>query len=211
MATDSSSEPKPGSPSFFKVVSDPSAPHLSLPIAFVRRYLDKIPKNPILKTATWEHSWRLQIKKIGDYYCFAHGWEKLAKDAELRIRDIVVFWLIDSFTFQVSFFDEHGCHKDLPLNSSGDGVEDDGEHDDDDDDDDSVTPDEDLYFQKVISEKTHRYTMLLPKRFTDQVGGDGGGSGGGDGGAQGENANTLVMVDKKRTTTMKPVLLCCDG
>ncbi|KAI3698933.1 hypothetical protein L2E82_42863 [Cichorium intybus] len=164
MAIGSSSEPKPGSPSFFKVVRYPSAPHLSLPIAFVRRYLDKIPKNPTLKTATGEHSWRLTFKKIGEDYCFAHGWEKLAKDAELRIRDILVFWLIDSFTFQVSFFDEHGCDKDPPLNNTGDGDEDDGDYDDD-DDDDVVTPDEDLYFQKVISLKNHKYYMVLPKKF----------------------------------------------
>lgn len=87
----------------------------SLPIAFVRRYLHKIPKNTILKTATGEHSWRLKIKQIGEDYCFAHGWEKLAQDVQLATRDILVFWLVDSFTFQVSFFDEHGCEKDLPL------------------------------------------------------------------------------------------------
>ena len=90
----------------------------SLPVAFVNMYLNKIPKNPTLKTATREHSWRLKIKKIGEDYCFTHGWEKLVQEAQLRIKDILVFWLIDPYTFQVSFFDEHGCEKDLPLNNS---------------------------------------------------------------------------------------------
>ncbi|CAI9275833.1 unnamed protein product [Lactuca saligna] len=167
MDTERSSEPKQGSPSFFKVVRYPSSPHLSLPIAFVRRYLHKIPKNTILKTATGEHSWRLKIKQIGEDYCFAHGWEKLAQDVQLAARDILVFWLVDSFTFQVSFFDEHGCEKDLPLTHTSDDDEDDGQHHDDDDD---VAPYEDLYFQKVICERNHRYYMGLPKKFVDSAG-----------------------------------------
>lgn len=175
MATDSSEE---GPPTFFKVVRYPSAPHLALPTAFVKRYLEKIPKNPILKTATGENSWRLKIKKIGEDYCFSNGWEKLAKDAQLHIMDIVFASLIDAFTFEVSFFDANGHEKDLPLNNtnfSGDNEDEvmpDEEDDDEvmadeEDDGDEVMPNENLCFQKVISEKSHRYAMGLPKKFVE--------------------------------------------
>ncbi|XP_024994883.1 uncharacterized protein LOC112528161 isoform X5 [Cynara cardunculus var. scolymus] len=165
MTTESSEE---GPPSFFKVVRCPSAPHLALPTAFVKRYLEKIPKTPILKTATGESSWRLKIKKIGEDYCFSDGWEKLAKDAQLRIMDIVVVSLIDPFTFEVAFFDANGCDKDLPLNNtkfSGDADDVDEVMSDEEDDGDEVMPNENLCFQKVISEKSHRYTMTLPQKF----------------------------------------------
>lgn len=172
MATDSSEE---GPPTFFKVVRYPSAPHLALPTAFVKRYLEKIPKNPILKTATGENSWRLKIKKIGEDYCFSNGWEKLAKDAQLHIMDIVFASLIDAFTFEVSFFDANGHEKDLPLNNTSDNEDEvmpDEEDDDEvmadeEDDGDEVMPNENLCFQKVISEKSHRYAMGLPKKFVE--------------------------------------------
>lgn len=81
------------------------------------QYLEKIPTNPTLKTSTEGHSWKLKFIKIGQDYCFAHWWDKLAEDVHLSIRDIVVFSLIDPFTFQVSFLGANGCCKHLPLNN----------------------------------------------------------------------------------------------
>lgn len=79
--------------------------------------MSEISRNPTLVTETGDHSWRLEIVKIGEDYCFANGWEKLAKDVQLCIRDIVIFWLVDSLTFRVLFLSENGCEKDLPFNN----------------------------------------------------------------------------------------------
>ncbi|KAK1437767.1 hypothetical protein QVD17_03565 [Tagetes erecta] len=171
MATGSSSEPQQHPPSFFKVIRYPSDPHLALPKAFVRRHLSEISRNPKLVTETGGHSWRLEVVKIGEDYCFANGWEKLAKDVELCIRDIIIFWLIDSLTFQVLFLSDNGCEKVLPINkqiNDDDDAKDIG-NDGDDDDDDAML-ERDLCFEKVISRKTYKYCMSLPMRFVRAAG-----------------------------------------
>lgn len=89
-----------------------------MPKAFVKRFIEKIPENPTLKTTTGEHSWKLKFVKIGDDYCFADGWDQLVEDAQLGSKDIVVFWLVDPSTFQVSFLDVDGCSKDLTCNNT---------------------------------------------------------------------------------------------
>ncbi|XP_071694110.1 B3 domain-containing protein REM10-like isoform X2 [Rutidosis leptorrhynchoides] len=178
MAISSKFEPKEDCPSFYKVIRYPSAPHLKLPIAFVRNYLEKIPENPVVKTATGrEHSWKLKLIKSDEDYYFCHGWDVLVKDAKLGIKDIVVFWLIDPNTFQVLFLDANGCEKDLTFkyeddvdhNLDGDDVDHnldgDDDNDDDEDDEDDDKDEKDLCFEKIISKKTHRYHLLLPKKF----------------------------------------------
>ncbi|KAM0058815.1 putative transcription factor B3-Domain family [Helianthus debilis subsp. tardiflorus] len=172
MVTQINGHQQESTPSFFKVIRYPSADHLSLPNAFVRRYFEKIPKNPILVTATENHSWRMKFVKIGEDYCFAHGWEDLVNDVGLCIRDVVVFWLVDSFTFHVTFLGANGCEKHVPVTKTNDD-DDDGEcHDDDDDDDDGdeeYVQDENLCFKKVIGPGSIRY-MLLPIKFVKAAG-----------------------------------------
>ncbi|KAI3714254.1 hypothetical protein L1987_72851 [Smallanthus sonchifolius] len=178
MATGSYIQPEEGSPSFFKVIRYPSAPHLSLPKAFVRKFLEKIPRNPTLVTATGKHSWRLEFVKIGEDYCFAHGWEKLVEDVQLCIRDIVVFWLIDPSTFLVTFLGTNGCEKDLPVIKTNDDDVNDNGHDDHVQDgnfvsqshDDEVMSDKNLCFEKVFSRKTYKYYMSLPMSFVKAAG-----------------------------------------
>ncbi|KAL8196501.1 hypothetical protein R6Q57_024796 [Mikania cordata] len=60
----------------------------------------------------------MEFVKIGEDYCFAHGWEKLVKDVRLCIRDIVIFWLIDSLTFKVMFLGANGCEIDFPFDKT---------------------------------------------------------------------------------------------
>ncbi|KAM0002981.1 putative transcription factor B3-Domain family [Helianthus debilis subsp. tardiflorus] len=146
MGTRSSSQPDQSSPSFFKVIRHPSAAHLSLPNAFVRRYFEKIPKNPTLVTATGNHSWRMKFVKIGEDYCFAHGWEDLVNDVGLCSRDIVVFWLVDSFTFHVTFLGANGCEKHVPVIKTND--------------DDGECHDKNLWFEKVFGRKSLGYYMV---------------------------------------------------
>ncbi|XP_071693681.1 uncharacterized protein [Rutidosis leptorrhynchoides] len=105
-------------PSFYKVIRYRSSPHLFLPNAFVKRFLEKIPENPIIRTVAGDHCWKLKLVKIDDKYCFADGWVELVKDVKLGPKDMVVFWLVDPFTFQASFLDKHGCCKDLTFNKT---------------------------------------------------------------------------------------------
>ncbi|KAL8267497.1 hypothetical protein R6Q59_004841 [Mikania micrantha] len=188
MLSGSSKHPEEGSPSFFKVIRYPSAPHLVLPKAFVKKYLKKIPKKPTIVTETRGHSWRMEFVKIGEDYCFAHGWEKLVKDVRLCIRDIVIFWLIDSLTFKVIFLGANGCEKDFPFDETNvddevvkydvqDGNVVGGCHDDDGCHNvdnhrhhREVKPDKNLCFEKVFSGKTYKYFMSLPMKFVRAAG-----------------------------------------
>ncbi|KAF5754831.1 putative transcription factor B3-Domain family [Helianthus annuus] len=155
------SDQQESTPSFFKVIRYPSAGYLSLPNAFVRRYFNKIPKNPTLVTATGEHSWRMKLVKIGEDYCFAHGWDELVKDAGLCSRDVVVFWLMDSRIFRVSFLGANGCEKYVPVNKTSDVVKDDGKcHNDD----------ANLCFERVFGHGSFKYYMLLPIKFVKAAG-----------------------------------------
>ncbi|KAK9052137.1 hypothetical protein SSX86_028765 [Deinandra increscens subsp. villosa] len=165
MGTSRNSEPEARPPSFFKTIRYPSAPHLCLPNAFVRRHFDKIPKNPKLVTETGEHSWRVEFKKIGEDYCFANGWEKLAQDMQLCLKDIAVFWLIDPSTFKVMFLGHNGWEKDLQFDKTNFAVD-----DDDDVDDDEVMPAKILRFTKVYCWKTYKYAMSLPISFVKAAG-----------------------------------------
>ncbi|XP_076948381.1 uncharacterized protein LOC143620608 [Bidens hawaiensis] len=174
------------SPSFFKVIRDPSSP-LSLPKAFVRRYFEKIPKSPILVSVTGKHSWRVEFEKIGEEYCFGNGWEKLVEDVGLCVRDVVIFWMIDAFKFCVSFLGVNGCEKDLPVykiswvlslfcfylfiylfKSNGFLTIRFCRHDDD-DDGDEVMEGENLCYKKVFR-RSFRYYMRLPVKFVKAAG-----------------------------------------
>ncbi|GJW55910.1 DNA-binding pseudobarrel domain-containing protein [Tanacetum coccineum] len=141
MASSTTSQPQEDPLSFFKVIRYPSSPHIALPSAFVETHSKKMSRNPTLKTASGDYSWSVEIKKIGEDYCFANGWENLAKDVKLCERDIVVFWLVDAYTIQVTFFDNG---HDVVDEVMGDGH---------------------LCFQKVISKNSNRFAMVLPRAF----------------------------------------------
>ncbi|PWA70796.1 DNA-binding pseudobarrel domain-containing protein [Artemisia annua] len=160
MGSCGSSEPHQDSLSFFKVIRYPSSPHIALPSAFVETHSKKMSRSPTLKTASGNYSWSVEIKRVGEDYCFANGWENLAKDVKLCERDIVVFWLVDAYTIQVTFFGADGCEKKLPLIKSKNGH----------DVVDEAMEDEDLSFQKVIRVNTQRYAMVLPRAFVVAAG-----------------------------------------
>ncbi|XP_071693680.1 uncharacterized protein [Rutidosis leptorrhynchoides] len=176
-------EPAEGCPSFFKVIRYRSSPYLFLPNAFVKKFSEKIPENSIFKAVAGDHCWKLKLVKIDDKYCFADGWVELVKDVKLGPKDMVVFWLVDPFTFQASFLDKHGCCKDLTFNkTNGDDNDDvadghdnddvaDGHGNDDENGVDDVVHMQDKYlcFQKII-EKSHIYTMWLPTKFVKSAG-----------------------------------------
>ncbi|KAD4983160.1 hypothetical protein E3N88_19831 [Mikania micrantha] len=106
--------------SFFKILLDPSAPHLSLPPDFVSMHLEnKIPNDPIIRTAYGRYSWRLEIKKIDDAYCFTNGWNNVVKDIKLGFADFLVFLLVDQSTFEMSIYSPDGERSMMLKNIDG--------------------------------------------------------------------------------------------
>ncbi|KAI3818178.1 hypothetical protein L1987_11981 [Smallanthus sonchifolius] len=117
------------SPSFFKILLDASAPHLPLPPDFISRHLEnKIPKDPMIRSATGGHSWRLKIKKIGESYCFSDGWDNVVADVKLGFGDFLVFQFDDKSSFEMMVYSPSGCEKEIPPkfgNDSGTTYDDD--------------------------------------------------------------------------------------
>lgn len=58
-----------------------------------------IPKDAIIQCANGGYSWQVKIEKIGEYYCFTHGWNNVVKDINLGATDFLVFRLVDKLTF----------------------------------------------------------------------------------------------------------------
>ncbi|XP_076939230.1 uncharacterized protein LOC143607808 [Bidens hawaiensis] len=178
MAKAQTSDPEERSPSFFKVIRDPSSPlvfihSLTLFPLLINKYMPmcmmSFVRSHCLKlfvSVTGKHSWRVEFEKIGEEYCFGNGWEKLVQDVGLCVRDVVIFWMIDAFKFCVSFLGVNGCEKDLPLYKIDDGVR---ECHDDDDDDDEVMTGENLCYKKVFR-RSFRYYMRLPAKFVKAAG-----------------------------------------
>ncbi|MFS8020674.1 putative transcription factor B3-Domain family [Helianthus anomalus] len=136
-------------PSFFKILLDPSAPHLPLPPDFVRNYLkNKTLKDLIIRSAKGGYSWRLKIKKIGESLCLSSGWASVVQDIQLGFGDFLVFRVLDKSLFKLMVYSPDGCEKDFPPKSHVDNVV--VDHDDliedvvvEDDDDDDVEDDDD--------------------------------------------------------------------
>ncbi|GJR37796.1 DNA-binding pseudobarrel domain-containing protein [Tanacetum coccineum] len=140
-------------PSFFKVLVDPSAPNLPLPPDFVTMYFkNKIPNDPIIESLNGEHAWGVKIKKVGEVYCFDHGWNNVVKDVALGYGDFIVFWLVDECTFKMLAYSPNGCEKDLPPKVK---VEDYG---------DGLVQDDDPMF-KTIMIKSHESILRFPGKF----------------------------------------------
>ncbi|KAK1425798.1 hypothetical protein QVD17_21158 [Tagetes erecta] len=138
-------------PSFFKILLDPSSPHLSLPPDFITMQLkNKIPNNPIIKSANGGYCWRLKIKQIGESYCFVNGWNNVVDDINLVFGDFLFFKLVDQCTFVMSIYTPNGCEKILTpkiYHLCGD----------------------DPFFSTIIK-KSHSNILRFPGGFAESVG-----------------------------------------
>ncbi|XP_071707362.1 B3 domain-containing protein REM5-like [Rutidosis leptorrhynchoides] len=154
-------------PSFFKMLLDPSAHHLSLPSEFVSMHLkNKIPTDPLLRSADGCHSWRLKLNKIGENYCFTHGWNNVVQDKLLGAGDLLVFWLVNQSTFKMLIYSPNGCEKIVPPKKQVEHVDvevhdvtDDGSGDDDVED-----GSDDPSFTTIMT-ITHNSKLRLPAHF----------------------------------------------
>ncbi|XP_076947283.1 putative B3 domain-containing protein At5g66980 [Bidens hawaiensis] len=105
-------------PCFFKILLDPSAPHLPLPPDFVKVHLEnKIPEDPILRSATGGYSWNLKIKQFGESWCLSDGWDIVVQDINLGFGDFLVFRFDCKRSFKLVVFSPNGCEKDFPPNT----------------------------------------------------------------------------------------------
>ncbi|CAH1417151.1 unnamed protein product [Lactuca virosa] len=180
-------------PSFFKVVLDPSRPHLPLPPGFISKLLEnKIPEDLLLQSVNGEYSWKLKIKNFGEVYCIADGWSNVLKDTQLGTGDILLFRLVHHSTFKLSIYSPDGCEKELPTKmqvehdvvvdeeeKGGGGRE--GEDDDyvdnggrrhdggGEDDNGGGDIEENPFFMKIIS-KAHKFYLRLPAEFVRLAG-----------------------------------------
>ncbi|KAJ0495201.1 putative transcription factor B3-Domain family [Helianthus annuus] len=110
--------------SFYKILLDPTARHLSLPPEYVTMHLvNKIRNNPIIRSANGGYSWRLKIKQISDDYCFVNGWNNVVKDIQLGFGDFLLFKLVDQSTFRMSIYSPDGCEKILQPKTDQNGCE----------------------------------------------------------------------------------------
>lgn len=90
--------------------------------------------------------WKVKIKKIGESYCFANGWSKVAKDAQLGLADFLIFELVNGSTFKMKIYTPNGCEKFLTSRNHV-------EHKSDDHDGD------DPFFVSIIS-KSHKAILV---------------------------------------------------
>ncbi|KAK9050984.1 hypothetical protein SSX86_027609 [Deinandra increscens subsp. villosa] len=152
--------------SFYKILLNPSAHHLSLPPDYLNMQLKKkISKSPIIRSANGGYSWRLKIKKIGDSYCFTNGWNNVVTDIQLGFADFLFFQLVDHSTFKMSVYSPNGCEKILPPKI-----------DEDYKNDDEVNVDGENPFFTIIINHTHKKLLRFPTGFAELVGIDGEGT-----------------------------------
>ncbi|XP_076924352.1 putative B3 domain-containing protein At5g66980 isoform X2 [Bidens hawaiensis] len=105
-------------PCFFKILLDPSAPHLPLPPDFVKTHMENnIPEDPILRSATGGYSWNLKIKQFGESWCLSDGWDIVVQDINLGFGDFLVFSFDCKRSFKLVVFSPNGCEKDSPPNT----------------------------------------------------------------------------------------------
>ncbi|XP_076933146.1 B3 domain-containing protein REM6-like [Bidens hawaiensis] len=107
--------------SFYKILLDPSARHLSLPHEFVSKHLkNKVPHAPIIRSDNGRYSWRLNIKYIGDSYCFTNGWNLVVKESQLGFGDLLFFQLVHRTAFEMKIYSPNGCEITLPPKNEHD-------------------------------------------------------------------------------------------
>ncbi|MBA0851936.1 hypothetical protein Goshw_029235, partial [Gossypium schwendimanii] len=61
------------------------------------------------------NSWRVRIKVEQGSYFFNNGWSKFVKYRDLEIGDFLVFFLVDSSTFDVFIYNRTACAKNIIL------------------------------------------------------------------------------------------------
>ncbi|XVF17762.1 hypothetical protein REPUB_Repub10bG0151700 [Reevesia pubescens] len=102
-------------PSFFKVLVGDFVNKLRIPPAFVKNVCKgNVPTNFALESDSGS-SWRVRVQRKEDGFFFCGGWSSFAKDHRLETRDFLLFFLLDSSTFDVIVYDRTACPKDISF------------------------------------------------------------------------------------------------
>ncbi|MFS8020671.1 putative transcription factor B3-Domain family [Helianthus anomalus] len=184
--------------SFFKLLLDPSAPHLPIPPDFVTNHLEnQTPKDPVIRSANGEYTWRVKMKKIGESLCFSYGWESVVQDIQLGFGDFLVFRLVNKSMFKMIVFGPNGCEKEFPPKIKIDDHEDVDEdvkvEYDDDDDDDVKDEFEDEFEDEDEEDGDEGYEEVNEEEEDDEE--DGEDDGDGEGGIDGNDGDPFFMVN----------------
>ncbi|KAE8707066.1 hypothetical protein F3Y22_tig00110387pilonHSYRG00767 [Hibiscus syriacus] len=103
------------SPSFFKVAIGDFGNKLRIPPTFVKYiFKGKVPSMFTLHSDS-RSLWRVRVQAEQGKYFFTGGWTKFAKHHCLETGDFLVFFLVDSSTFDVIIYNRTACEKNVTL------------------------------------------------------------------------------------------------
>lgn len=114
----------------------------SLPLDFVNKHMkNKIPNDPIIRSANGGYSWQVKIEKVDGSYCFTQGWNNVFDDINLGHVDFLLFHLVDQSTFKMSIYRPNGSELVLPPKPAAEQ--------------------DDLFFVSVITKTTHKSILVI--------------------------------------------------
>ncbi|TYI88973.1 hypothetical protein E1A91_D03G020600v1 [Gossypium mustelinum] len=104
-------------PSFFKILIGNFDKKLRIPPAFVKYIFKGNVPTMLTLYSDSGNSWRVRIKveQAQGSYFFNNGWSKFVKYRDLEIGDFLVFFLVDSSTFDVFIYNRTACAKIIIL------------------------------------------------------------------------------------------------
>ncbi|KAB2036707.1 hypothetical protein ES319_D03G019900v1 [Gossypium barbadense] len=102
-------------PSFFKILIGNFDKKLRIPPAFVKYIFKGNVPTMLTLYSDSGNSWRVRIKVEQGSYFFNNGWSKFVKYRDLEIGDFLVFFLVDSSTFDVFIYNRTACAKIIIL------------------------------------------------------------------------------------------------
>ncbi|XP_017638182.2 putative B3 domain-containing protein Os03g0621600 [Gossypium arboreum] len=103
------------SPSFFKVLIGDFDNKLRIPPAFVKYVLKGNVPTMFTLYSDSGNSWRVRVMVEEGSYFFNSGWSKFVKHHDLEIGDFLVFFLVDTSTFDVLIYNGTACPKNIIL------------------------------------------------------------------------------------------------
>ncbi|MBA0677691.1 hypothetical protein Goari_019087 [Gossypium aridum] len=103
------------SPSFFKVLIGDFDNKLRIPPAFVKYVLKGNVPTMFTLYSDSGNSWRVRVMVEQGSYFFNSGWSKFVKHHDLEIGDFLVFFLVDTSTFDVLIYNGTACAKNIIL------------------------------------------------------------------------------------------------
>lgn len=110
-------------PSFFKIMVGDFKSALRLPRLFVKKFEGVLPDKALLETKYGE-SWSINIEKIGEDYCFNHGWAQFVSYHQLAMCDLLLFKPIpeEKLAFRVLMFGPSACEKEITFDTQCDSL-----------------------------------------------------------------------------------------